>query len=273
MLRFVKLITFDVSGTLIQVKGTVGEQYSKFLLKHMGVLFNESVLQKSFNSSIKHHAKYIPMFGYHHGFTSKQWWQSVFLLTVLEKYPNYGSSKSPVELYAQVTNREIINCVIDKRLLFAFDDVYQNFEWIVLPYAAEVLASLQQQSSSYKDKLVVGVVSNNDSRLISVLNKLKLLQYFDFVFTSYEVGFEKPDKRIFCKALEHASALRKNEIQPNEMLHIGNEIEKDYFAAIDFGCKSILIDPSNNVAVPSTHHISNLSKLKDLFDNGKYFSN
>ena len=99
---------------------------------------------------------------------------------------------------------------------------------------------LQKQfgSQNGEPKLKLGVISNFDSRLDVLLRNMKLNHYFDFVLSSYQAGFEKPDKEIFKIAMK-ASELK--DLKPEQCLHIGDTPVTDYFGPRSAGWYSLLI--------------------------------
>ena len=60
----------------------------------------------------------------------------------------------------------------------------------------------------------------------SILSELHLSDYFDFVLSSSDCGFEKPNRQIFTQALDMASITL-----PSLALHIGDHYEKDFVGA------------------------------------------
>lgn len=67
----------------------------------------------------------------------------------------------------------------------------------------------------------------------------------DFTVLSYDVGFEKPDKRIFTAADEMLnSTLQQQEVNPEEWrkVYVGDEYAKDVVGATQAGWKAVLID-------------------------------
>lgn len=66
----------------------------------------------------------------------------------------------------------------------------------------------------------------------------------DFTVMSYDVGYEKPDKRIFDAADEVAAMTTKTSASEEEWrkVYIGDEYEKDVVGAIDAGWNAVLID-------------------------------
>lgn len=107
---------------------------------------------------------------------------------------------------------------------------------------------------------VIGVVSNSDHRVISILESLGIgigrgpaggiagdnggneIARVDFVTLSYDVGFLKPDKRIFEAAKGTARGLLG--IEEGELLtwcHVGNDAVEDAAGAKDAGADVIVL--------------------------------
>lgn len=84
----------------------------------------------------------------------------------------------------------------------------------------------------------LGVISNFDQRLEMLLKNMKLDSFLDFALNSYDVGYEKPDQRIFEKAIETA---RIPDLKPYECLHIGDTALGDYIGAREAGWSAALI--------------------------------
>lgn len=82
--------------------------------------------------------------------------------------------------------------------------------------------------------LILGVISNFDPRLHTIIKNLQLSGYFAFVLTSYETGLEKPDPRIFRKALEMTGA--------GGLVHVGNDRVRDFDGARSAGLEGVLLD-------------------------------
>jgi FMN phosphatase YigB (HAD superfamily) len=88
--------------------------------------------------------------------------------------------------------------------------------------------------------LIVGLVSNAEYRYQEVILPsfgLSKAEWDFGVFSGIE-GIEKPDPRIFTLALERAG----NNIAPEEVLHIGDSMRKDYVPAKSIGMHALLVD-------------------------------
>jgi len=81
------------------------------------------------------------------------------------------------------------------------------------------------------------VVSNSDGTVESVLKAQGLRDFFDLVFDSHWVGFEKPDPRIFELALEASQSA------PAHTLHVGDLYAADVAGARAAGIHALLLDP------------------------------
>lgn len=124
-------------------------------------------------------------------------------------------------------------------------DLYKTSScWAVTFGSVEFLnyLKLQQQHASQNGKqephFKLGVVSNFDSRLDVLMRNMKLNHYFDFVLSSYQAGFEKPDKEIFKIAMKRSEL---KDLKPEQCLHIGDTPVTDYLGARAAGWYSILI--------------------------------
>jgi len=80
-----------------------------------------------------------------------------------------------------------------------------------------------------------GLVSNADSRMLEVLADLDALDHLDPVLISEAEGVEKPDAAMFERACARAGVL------PAEALHIGDELECDYYGAEKAGLTGLLL--------------------------------
>jgi putative hydrolase of the HAD superfamily len=83
----------------------------------------------------------------------------------------------------------------------------------------------------------VGVISNSNGSVRSLLEALGLAAHLDFVIDSAVVGVEKPDPRIFHLALRAAG------VSPAEAVYVGDLYSVDVLGARAAGLDGILLDP------------------------------
>ena len=106
--------------------------------------------------------------------------------------------------------------------------LYPNTLIRAYPQAKPLLAQL---SKTYK----LGVVANQAAGADERLARFGLLEYFDFIIASADVGLSKPDPRIFRLALDKAGC------QPHEAVMIGDRPDNDIYPAKQLGIRTIRI--------------------------------
>ena len=114
-----------------------------------------------------------------------------------------------------------------------FEIAYEHFAaagvWELYPEVIGVLEEL-------RPRFQLAVVSNFDGRLRMILEHLGISKFFSHVFVSSEVGADKPDPKIFRRAL----AFMK--LQPGQALHVGDDPERDWKAASAAGLSIFKLD-------------------------------
>lgn len=76
--------------------------------------------------------------------------------------------------------------------------------------------------NTIKKRAKVAIITNGTTqRQRAKIDKTKLNSCFETIIISEEVGFSKPDKQIFELALKNLN------VDPNEVLFVGDDIEKD----------------------------------------------
>ena len=88
-----------------------------------------------------------------------------------------------------------------------------------------------------KKQISVCAVSDMQSRFqIEKLKNLGVLEHIKFLVTSEEAGFEKPNPAIFKLALQ------KLNLEPSEVIMIGDNLGKDIVGAQDLGISAYLLE-------------------------------
>merc|ERR1712002_198165 len=135
-----RLLTFDVSYTLLTPVKAVSEQYAKVLGSKINSPICLDTVQKQYMISHQRHTKVLPIYGMKANLSTKQWWESVFLTTLInsnlittEGIEFVGDHAKP-ELIASVPLIRFNPKTANQNLVGAFEEVYHNFEWTPLPY-------------------------------------------------------------------------------------------------------------------------------------------
>lgn len=142
----------------------------------------------------------------------------------------------------------------------AAEQLYETFSdpatYDLFPDALPTLDSLRDRG------LRLGVISNFESWLRVLLEHLDVRDRFEVLVISGEVGWEKPDRRIFEWALEEA------QVEPDRALHVGDSPRFDPEAARTVGMHGVLIDRHGRWIDRATDYprITSLLELEGLLD-------
>ena len=210
-----QVIFLDAFGTLFGVRGSIGHIYSEIASKY-GVNCQPELLNKYFYTAFKNSppcvfpgvpAVDIPQREY-------QWWREINRQTftaagVWEQFADFDRFFQ--ELYGYFTTAAA---------------------WQVYPDVIPALTSWQ------RSHVQLGVLSNFDSRLYTVLQVLELERYFATVTISTAVSAAKPQPEIFT------AALAKYQCQPSLAWHIGDSFDDDYLGASRAGLTAIWLNRS-----------------------------
>lgn len=112
----------------------------------------------------------------------------------------------------------------------------------------------------------LGIIANQVAGTTQRLEAFGLLQYFDVLATSAELGVAKPDKLIFEKAFELAGC------KPQDSVMVGDRLDNDIIPAKATGMKTIWIRKGlsiyQNIQLAKDRAdfiIDSLSDLKEIF--------
>ena len=219
----VRSVLFDAADTLFHTRGTVGELYWSVASEY-GCTAGPEDIQEAFR-------KHFPFSGPLSRSDEKNWWKDV----VRRVFEDAGMFLNFDEY---------------------FDRVYEHFAsdntWVLFPETKETLEALASQ------QIPTGVVSNFDSRLYRVLEHLGILSFFKTITISSEVGFAKPDRRIFLQA---ARALG---VEPWEALLVGDSPHDDVRGAEQAGLQGVLIDRHHRYEPDGMRRIADLTEILRL---------
>jgi len=209
----IKAILFDAAGTLFYLTKTVGDHYA-YVGREVGLNLDAHKLENEFHAA----------------------WQQM---------PRRPAIDGPRENDDKGWWRELIGHVFDQvapsvneldRDNF-FEIAYEHFAeagvWNLYPEVPEVLEQL-------RPRFRLAVISNFDGRLRFILQHLGISDYFSDIFISSELGADKPDPEIFRRALK---LMRLN---ANEVLHVGDDPERDWKAAKEEGLSVFQLDRPKN---------------------------
>jgi putative hydrolase of the HAD superfamily len=208
-----KAIFFDAAGTLFYLPRGVGYHYA-LIAKELGLKWGGAQLDRAFNRAWTSMPLRPPIDGPRVDY-DKGWWRELVDLVINQIAP--------------ATNE------FDRDNFFeiAYEHFAEAGVWELYPEVLEVLETL---SAGFE----LSVVSNFDGRLRMILEQLGVSNFFKHVFLSSEVGADKPNPEIFQRAV---SIVR---LRPNEVLHVGDDPERDWKAAAEAGLSIFELDRKKN---------------------------
>jgi len=86
----------------------------------------------------------------------------------------------------------------------------------------------------------LAVISTFDGRLRLILEHLGISKFFHHLFISSELGADKPDPEIYRRALD---LIR---LQPDEVLHVGDDPDRDWKGATAVGLSILQLNRRKN---------------------------
>ncbi len=200
----IKAIFFDAAGTLFELRKSVGFHYA-LVGERIGTPMSATALDRAFE-------------------------------VVWKEMPPRAATGEPREDDDKGWWRELVDRVLDDVLPTMreldrdnfFEIAYEHFAeagvWQLYPEVVEILESLHTGFQ-------LAIVSNFDGRLRMILEHLGISKYFRHVFISSELGADKPDPLIYRRALA------VSQLRPEEVLHAGDDPERDWRGATAAGLR------------------------------------
>jgi putative hydrolase of the HAD superfamily len=159
------------------------------------------------------------------------------VVTLIRSFP---AGREP-EFFRSVNARMIehLGFAPEDRMLDAIEDAFaKRVSWKPYPEALPILEDLRD--AGYR----LGVISNASHSLPETLRKIGLAPFFETITYSFAVGAEKPDVRIFRRALAEAEATE------GIALHVGDSFEADYVGAKRAGLHAVLLQREGEPPAP-----------------------
>jgi putative hydrolase of the HAD superfamily len=209
-------VFFDLVGTLIRATRPIGDQYADWARRHgatgadaerMGAAFRRAMREAPAMAFPGESLEAVAR-------GERDWWRALVETVVLE----CGLERD----------------LRDERFEAFFRDLYRHFTtaeaWERFPDALPTLARLRDSG------LVIGLITNYDTRVYPVLDAVGLTEVLDSVTIPALAGAAKPDPAIF------AHALRAHGIEAAHAVFVGDEPGDDYAGAVAAGMRPLLID-------------------------------
>ena len=209
----IRAILFDAAGTLFFPTKTVGDHYA-YVGREVGLNLDAQQLERAFHSAWQQMPRRPAIDGPREN-DDKGWWRDL----VGRVFDQVAPSVSELDR--------------DNFFEIAYEHFAEAGVWQLYPEAPEVLEQL-------RPRFQLAVVSNFDGRLRFILQHLSISNYFSYIFISSELGADKPDPAIFRRAVNvmHLDA--------NEVVHVGDDPERDWKGAAAAGLSVFRLDRPKN---------------------------
>jgi putative hydrolase of the HAD superfamily len=209
----IRAILFDAAGTLFYLTKTVGDHYA-YVGREVGLDLNAQQLESAFHAAWKQMPRRAAIDGPREN-DDKGWWREL----VGRLFDQVAPSLSELDR--------------DNFFEIAYEHFAEAGVWKLYPDVLDVLEQL-------RERFQLAVISNFDGRLRFILQHLGISKCFSHIFISSELGADKPDPEIFRRALKlmHLNA--------NEVLHVGDDPERDWKAAKEAGLLVFQLDRPKN---------------------------
>lgn len=119
------------------------------------------------------------------------------------------------------------------KVMGRLQELYSGMTFALFDDVLPTLKTLKER------KLTMGLLTNLQSEISPICEKLGVTPYLDFIVTSKEAGADKPEPPIFRLALERAG------VDAPDVIHVGDQYGLDVAGARRAGINPILIDRSD----------------------------
>lgn len=209
----IRVVFFDAAETLFHINGSVADIYVFHAVQH----------------------------GFQEKPDSRSAITQAFQRAFRDAPPPVFASTDPVELkqcermwWFDLVHNVFYRVGMFERFDDFFEQVFERFAdprtWVLYPETLPVLKLLREQG------IELGIISNFDSRVFSVMRGLGIEGFFDTVTISSMARAAKPAPKIFEIALE------KHAVDPAEALHVGDSLRDDAEGAARAGLTGVLLD-------------------------------
>lgn len=233
----IKIVLFDAIDTLFQAYPDKTGMYQRVIYQITGNDFDRSRIKTA--------------------------WNEIVTEAEEESYRNIKNSKS-ARMAWDGFNRKMLQKL----------DVKEDLE----KYSAELLFQAWSEPKNYrlyndvKETLILlkkqgiqaACLSNENEKLTNFFVHFGIDQFFKFIITSGEIGYEKPHPKIF------EIAISKTGYKNEEVLFVGDSYISDYLGAKNAGIKVYLLDRRNEYShktVPKIYRLTDIvKKIKEEND-------
>ena len=137
-----------------------------------------------------------------------------------------------------------------------WEAIKQNVDNYWLPFngVEEVLLELKRRS------IGLGIISNWDCTARDIMSAAGLIDFFDHLIISSEVGSSKPDSRIFNLALQKAS------VKASRCMYVGDNYYDDCLGSRKVGMNALIINRFGSLGIEEIEDCPVIQQLSDILN-------
>ena len=222
-----KIILWDLDGTILNFqKAEYGAIKKCFQILNLGCCSDEMVD--------------------HYNKINIKWWEA------LERN-EYTKNEILINRFIEFFNFYNIDIKYAKQ----FNDLYQvtlgDFVYF-MDYALDTLLTLK------KDNYIQCVITNGTKiAQTKKLNRSKLIDVFDYIFISEDVGCEKPNQQFMSEVMK-----KINHYNKDEMIIIGDSLTSDILLGNNTSIETIYYNPEGKPNNKNIHYDYEIKDLRDV---------
>ena len=227
----IKAVFFDADDTIVELNGSLGKLYADVAKRH-----NVDLCADSINSRV------IDV------------WNSIRL-----EYRNEAGNYTTSPQREKAMWIKFIGLLLDDVCREPIRDTLYHSIYEEFAYARsralkkDVLAFVGYLAER---DMVLGVLSNNDSRICRLLDDMQIASHFDHVIPTAEIGYKKPSPRCFDIVRERLG------FEAKELLYIGDNVETDYHGARSAGWNALCFnEKGSDYEIDPAHQFASYSDL------------
>lgn len=222
-----EFVSFDLFGTIYHPKRPVAEQYHDIASNEFGINQPLDGITEKFPQIYKKLQQQYPNYGKYTSEcpTVEDWWK--LLIVELFGIEHYSTNLQSAALCDRLLHH------------FTTSESCQLY--------SDVIPTLENlQNLGIK---IIGS-TNSDDRVIPLLESLGVLDYFSNIYTSYDLGHEKPNRQFFMNVMkqqykhDHGAKISNNQLPQylENCWHVGDSYSKDFIGSVKSGWNGILLD-------------------------------
>lgn len=235
----VRFVFFDADDTLIELSKSLGELYAEVCAAHGLCLSADEI-----NSRV------VPT------------WNSIRLEYRNEEGGYVTSPEREKAMWLKFIGLLLDDLCRDCSRESLYEAIYREFGFArsrrLKPDVLPLIDVLSERGAS------LGVLSNNDERIRTVLEEMDLAKHFDYIIPTAEIGYKKPSPKCFDRVRTLVGG------QPHEMLYIGDNPETDYQGARAAGWHALCFNErGHDYAIDRSHLFNSYSELIERFSRSR----